>query len=27
MGMVPPGRMGIGDSGYAGEPDTLTVIR
>jgi hypothetical protein len=27
MGMVPQGRRGLGDSGYAGEPDTLTVIR
>jgi hypothetical protein len=27
MGMVPAGHGGLGDSGYAGEPDTLTVIR
>jgi hypothetical protein len=27
MLVVPPGCYGIGDSGYAGEPDTLTMIR
>jgi hypothetical protein len=26
VGMVPPGCRGLGDLGYAGEPDTLTVI-